>query len=198
MILVEMQFPHLAEKLRAARGAIQRELVVSMQTNRGMLFDSEGAYNGHTPWASLTLRAGQILAQRGVLKKSIAPAGPSGSPGPGGYVNMDDGGTITMGTNVAYAGLMNYGTKSMPGGVMRPVHAKVLAIPLPEGRSATPAAKELGKGVRRTPNKRTQKDQKFIFRKFVRIPERRFDTVTNQDAAEFASAAQAALVEALQ
>ena len=190
MIAISMSFPNLAAKLMNARTAIQTEMVVAMQFNRGMLFDSEGAYNGHTPWDPLILRSGQIMAQRGVLKKSIAPM--TGEAGPGGYVRMDSEGTIAMGTNVAYAALMNYGTKRMPGGVLRPVHAKALRIPIPAGKSATVAAK----GIRRMLVKKG-KDPNFIFVQWVRIPERRFDTISAQDKRDFIAAAKAAIAEAL-
>lgn len=201
MIEVSMSFPKLSQRLTAARDAIAAELIVAIQTNRGMLFDAEGGYNGHAPWDPLVLRTGQILAQRGVLKKSIAPSGSSGKPGPGGYVSMDGRGVVTVGTAVAYAALMNFGTVNMPGGVMRPVRAKVLRIPLPKGESANDAAEDIKVGQRRKKikagEKLGRKDEYFIYRKWVKIPARRFDTITEQDAAEFAEAARNAIVEAL-
>ncbi len=196
MIAINFSMPNLAEKLQASSDKIRQELVVAMQTNRGMLFDAEGSYNGHEPWAPLLLRAGQILSNRGVLKKSFAPMGASGNAGPDGYVKSDETVT-TIGTNVASASLMNWGTTKLPGGVMRPVHAKALRIPIPEGKRATPTAKEIGKGLKRRHNERTQKDEKFIFVKSVKIPARRFDNLTEQDARDFRDALEAALTEAL-
>ncbi len=195
---MELQFPNLEAKFAAAQNKIRSELVVAMQFNRGMLFDSEGAYNGHEAWAPLVMRAGQILANRGVLKKSLAPGTMIGQAGDGGYVNMD-GDTISMGTDVASASLMNWGTTKLPGGVLRPVRAKALMIPLPNGQKATPAAKELRKsrGSKKIKNTRTEKDETVIFRKWVRIPARRFDNVTPQDERDFRDALEAAMKEAL-
>lgn len=202
MIDVVMKFPKLSQRLLEHQEQIKAEIVVAIQTNRGMLFDAEGSYNGHEPWDPLVLRTGQILARRGVLKKSIAPSSSSGKPGPGGYVSMDGKGVITVGTEVAYAAMMNFGTTKMPGGVLRPVRAKALAIPLPEGKWANDAARELRKteGKKRVNNTgklATSSVQNVIFRKWVKIPARRFDTITDQDAAEFAEAARNAIVEAL-
>ncbi len=196
MIEATFKFPDLADKLRLAADKIRQELVVAMQTNRGMLFDAEGAYNGHTPWKGLLLRAGQILASRGVLKKSLAPDSPTGQAGPGGYVKSDPQ-IVTIGTNVAYASTMNWGTTRMPGGVMRPVNGQALRIPLPEGKRATEMAKELGKGKKRSTDAHDGKEKKFIFVKSVKIPARRFDDVTPQDTREFRDALEAALAEAL-
>ncbi len=195
-VALTLNFPDLAGKMQAAADKVRQELVVAMQTNRGMLFDSEGAYNGHAPWKGLLLRAGQILANRGVLKKSLAPGNTNGQAGDGGYVRADAQ-VVTIGTDVAYASLMNWGTTRMPGGVMRPTNAKALRIPLPEGKKATETAKEIGKGRKRSTDARTGKDQKYMFVKSVKIPARRFDDITPQDAREFRDALEAALAEAL-
>lgn len=197
MIEISLKFPDLAGKLTANMDQIQNEIVAAIQFNRGMLFDSEGAYNGHKPWAQLELRTGQALSRRGVLRKSLSPGGAPGKPGPGGYVDMDSQGVVTVGTSVAYAAMMNFGTTNLPGGVLRPVRAKALAIPLPEGKWATDVTKALRKGATKRMNERTGKNEKVIFRKWVKIPARRFDTITSQDTDEFAAAAKAAIVEAL-
>jgi len=201
MISIIMEFPDLAEKLTKAQGEITREIVVAIQTNRGLLFDNEGNYNGHDAWDALSLRSGQILAQRGVLKKSIAPMNGTGQPGPGGYVNMDGAGTVRVGTNVAYAAMMNFGTTNMPGGVLRPTHAKALRIPLPKGKAASDKADDIKVGQRRAKIKKGKKlgrkDEYYIFAKWVKIPARRFDTITSQDQAEFVEAITTAIAEAL-
>jgi phage gpG-like protein len=196
VIGMTLSFPDLSAKLQASAAKIRQELVVAMQTNRGMLFDAEGAYNGHEPWKQLLLRAGQILASRGVLKKSLAPGNTSGQAGDGGYVRADQQ-MVTIGTDVAYASTMNWGTTRMPGGVMRPTNAQALRIPIPEGKRATETAKQIGKGRKRSEDARTGKDQKFMFVKSVKIPARRFDNMTPQDARDFRDALEAALVEAL-
>ncbi len=198
-IRMELQFPNLAAKFEAAQDKIRSEMVVAMQFNRGMLFDSEGSYNGHSAWAPLVMRAGQILANRGVLKKSLAPGTANGTAGEGGYVRKDAD-VITIGTDLASASLMNWGTTRMPGGVLRPVRAKALMIPLPAGAKATPAAKALskGRGAKKRKNPRTERNEKVIFRKWVKIPERRFDNITAQDEREIRDALEAAMKEALQ
>lgn len=199
MIAAELKFPNLAARLKAATKQIGDEMIVAIQTNRGMLFDAEGAYNGHAAWDPLVLRSGQVLANRGVLKKSIAPGNGNGQAGPGGIAKMSDDGLVTVGTDLAYARLMNFGTTKMPDGIMRPTHAKALRIPIPGGKAATDTAKELraAKGTRQGTNPRTGKSEAFIFRKWVRIPERRFDTITAQDQAEFAAALGAVVAEVM-
>lgn len=178
---MSFKFPDLAARLKAARQQIGEEMIVAIQTNRGMLFDAEGAYNGHVAWDPLVLRSGQILKKRGVLSKSIAPVNSGGAAGPGGIARMSDDGLVTVGTAVAYAAMMNWGTTRMPDGIMRPTHAKALRIPVPNG----------------VVNKRTGKKENFIFRKWVRIPARRFDTITAEDKAEFAAALQAVVAEVM-
>lgn len=169
MITARFDFPDLGAKLKLAEGQIRGEIAVAMQTNRGMLFSSEGSYNGHSPWAPLLHRAGQILADRGVLKKSLAPAGSPGSAGPGGYVRTDDGGSVVIGTNVAYAKMMNFGTGGLPDGVLRPKNKKFLRF------------KSFGR---------------YVFARSVKIPARRFDQINEQDTREIEAAMQAAIIEA--
>jgi phage gpG-like protein len=190
---VQFTFPDLADRLQRGAQQVRQELAVAMQTNRGLLFDAEGAFNDHDPWAPLVFRSGQILAKRGVLKKSL-----QGSSG--GYVQMDDQ-TVTIGTNVAYAAMMNAGTAKMPGGVLRPVHAKALRIPLPKGMGANDAAEDIKVGQRRKKikagKKLGRKDDYAIFVKYVKIPARPFDNITDADARDFAAAAEAAIAELL-
>lgn len=144
LISIRQEFPDLKGKLERSEPEINLFIAAQMQTNRGMLFDEEGAYNGHQKWAPLTLRNGQILSRTGALRHSLSPANPSGRPGPGGIVRFQ-GDVIIIGTKLAYARLMNDGTVNMPGGVLKPVNAKALAIPLPSGKAATPVAKQLRK-----------------------------------------------------
>lgn len=164
--LVEMalEFPDLAGKLKARKDEIELFIAAQMQFNRGMLFDSEGSYNGRPGWAPLKMRQGQILKKRGTLSKSM---GPNGSQG---YVKRS-GGEITIGTNVFYAALMNFGTTKLPGGKLRPKEAKALKIPTGDGE--------------------------FIFRKAVEIPERRFDDWNEQDEEELNIALMNKLLEIL-
>lgn len=145
LVGISFEFPDLYSKLKNALPEINRFVAAQMQTNRGMLFDAEGAYNGHKKWAPLVLRHGQILSDRGNLRKSLAPTNAKGYPGRDGIVRFE-GESITIGTRLVYASLMNDGTASLPGGVLRPVNAQALAIPLPAGKSATDTAKGLQRG----------------------------------------------------
>lgn len=114
-------------------------MAAQIQFNRGMLFENEGAHNGRARWQDLKFRKGQILSKRGTLRKSIAPIRADGSPGPDGIVRIA-GDMIYVGTQMLSARLMNDGTTKMPGGVLKPVRAKALKIPVPQGASAGGAA----------------------------------------------------------
>ena len=196
---IKFEWPDLAGVLEQHRHELDLFMAATIQTNRGMLFDSEGSHNGRPGWAPLKLRSGQILSDRGVLRKSIAPYNASGSPGPDGVVTIKPD-AITVGTNLLYARLMNDGTEKMPGGVLRPVHAKALKIPLPSGKSATPTAKRLRKNAKTLSYKvaeGTYRRAKFIFRKFVRIPARPFDDWNEQDQEEMNEALVGKITELL-
>ena len=194
----EFKFPDLASKLKKHEDEIQRFVAAQMQFNRGMLFDKEGAYNGHTKWPSLKLRTGQILSKRGTLRKSMAPTSANGTPGPDGIVRFS-GPMITIGTKLIYASMMNWGTSNLPDGVLRPKNALALMIPIPGGKSATEGAKALaktGKRIKRDVGGKT-KSQKVIFRKYVRIPPRRFDDWTTEDQYDLDVALTSKLTEVL-
>lgn len=158
---IEFKFPDLEARLKRAEGEINLFLAAAVQTNRGMLFDSEGKYNGRPGWAPLKMRKGQILSDRGVLRKSIAPYSADGKPGPDGIVVIQPD-AIIVGTKLLYAAMMNYGTAGLPGGVLRPKYAKALKIPVGRG--------------------------KFIFRKSVRIPARPFNDWNQEDQNEVSEA----------
>lgn len=143
-VQIDFKMPDMAKKFRGKRDEIYRFIAAQMQTNRGMLFDKEGAYNGHPKWEGLKFRVGQILSSRGTLRKSLSPPNPRGRPGPDGIARYT-GDTITIGTSLMFAELMNDGTAKLPGGVLRARNAKALAIPLPAGKRATDLAKELRK-----------------------------------------------------
>lgn len=184
---IQFKFPDWAAKIQSQEERINYFLAAQIQTNRGMMFDREGAHNGRPRWAPLKFRSGQILTHRGTLRKSIAPrnAG-NGQAGPDGIVRFA-GDTITVGTKLLYARLMNDGTTKMPGGVLRPTKAKALKIPLPAGKSATDVAKQLGKKARRGRIQVAEgvyREQKFIFRKWVKIPARPFDDWNLEDQTE--------------
>ncbi len=142
MLDIDFKFPEWARAVTAAEAEINLFIAATVQTNRGLLFDSEGSALGHKPWKKLLLREGQILSQRGALRRSIAPYNPNGTPGPDGIVRFA-GDVITVGTRLAYAKMMNYGTVGLPGGVLRPRNAKALKIPLPAGKSASKVARDI-------------------------------------------------------
>lgn len=146
MIDIQFKFPDWARAVTDAEAELNLFQAAMVQTNRGMLFDQEGGYNGRRRWKRLVLREGQILSQRGALRKSIAPYNPNGTPGPDGVVRFA-GDQIFVGTRLAYARMMNDGTTKMPGGVLRPKKAKALKIPLPAGKSASQVTRE----IRETP-----------------------------------------------
>jgi phage gpG-like protein len=168
-------------------GRIARELqpeannliAATLQTQRAMIFDSEGRYNGRPGWAPLKFRSGQILKDTGTLSKSIGPqnSGMVPSKGVNSIVRLQ-GDTVTIGTSLGYAAMMNWGTTGLPGGVLRAkAPGGVLAIPLPGGKSATPAAKGIAKGSKGP-------GRALLFAKYVRIPARRFDEITSLDEQE--------------
>lgn len=138
---VDFKFPDWAAKLRRHEARLRLFQAALIQTNRGMMFDAEGAHNNHEKWAKLKFRNGQILSRRGNLRKSIAPYNPRGVPGPDGIVRFA-GDMIVVGTKMLYARMMNDGTAGMPGGVLRPKRAKALKIPLPSGVSASNEARQ--------------------------------------------------------
>ena len=174
---VKFKWPDLKARVGKAEPEIRLFMAATIQTNRGLLFDSEGKHNGRPGWAPLKFRVGQILSDRGVLRKSMAPFNADGKPGPDGIVVIQPD-SITIGTTLLYARLMNDGTTKMPGGKLVAKNAKALKIPLPNGKNATPTAKALRKGAS------GEGKQKFIFRKSVKIPARPFDDWNAQDQEE--------------
>lgn len=142
MIEIDFKFPNWRKTIQKHEKELNLFVAANVQFNRGMLFDQEGAYNGRPRWDDLKFRSGQILSKRGTLRKSIAPYNPKGIPGPSGIVQFS-GDVITVGTKLMYARMMNDGTTKMPGGVLRPVRAKALKIPIPQGKNAGEGAKEI-------------------------------------------------------
>lgn len=218
MLEIEFTFPAWAEIIKANEDRINLFQAATIQFNRAMIFDNEGAYNGRKKWAPLKFRNGQILTKTGTLRKSIGPVRGGGMPGQDGIVRILED-QIIVGTKLGYARMMNDGTTKMPGGVLRATKAKALKIPLPQGKQATDIAKELSRGsiaakvsalrekrdraISPTTEKKYQDKidrlqvkvrnnesgpDKFIFRKTVRIPARPFDDWNEQDQEEFDTA----------
>jgi phage gpG-like protein len=213
MIKVTVEGKKLSDILKENRAKIYKFIIANIQENRGELFDRSGAMPGHKPWAplwELSRRAGdKPLLDRGTLRKSLGP----GSPG--GYAVVQ-GGKIIVGTTLKYAALMNFGTTKMPDGKLKAKRAQALKIPVAKEvdaplkvtkNSIEKRLKNLQaqlneaktKGAKRTLSRqvarlkmqiqnRTYKTGKFIFRKWVRIPERRFDIWTKEDNEELMEA----------
>lgn len=150
---IDVTFPDWKSRLKQNEDRINRFIAADIQTNRGMMFDQEGAYNGHERWAPLKYREGQILSKTGTLRRSIAPTNSTGVAGPSGIVEHQGGlikKTTRVGTKVAYARIHN------EGGVIRPKTAKAL---------------------------RFKVRGKWVFAQEVKIPKRNFDAWNAQDAA---------------
>lgn len=179
---IKCVFPQLVGKFAKARGEVMLFAAAQLQTNRGLLFDAQGARNGGKRWPKPLFRNGMTLASRGTLRKSL---GVDGHVGPGGVLRLT-GSKIIIGSQLIYASMMNWGTTKLPGGVLRAKTGKMLRIPVPSGKRATPAAK----AIRRD-------EGAFIFRKWVRIPERRFDVLTKTDMREIGKALSAKVAEVL-
>lgn len=202
MIKVKFDFnmPDLASVWRQKEEEVFKFIIAVLQTNRGLIFLSSGAYNGRSRWAPLVLRNGLPLLDRGNLMKSFGPIPSMGVPGPGGYVRIEQQ-AVTIGTSLAYAELMNDGTTKMPGGVLKSPTGKALMIPLPPGKQATNAAKSLRADAYTliTPNKRTGRNQRtdVIFRKSVKIPARPYNDWTQEDEDEISDALSEKIAEIL-
>jgi phage gpG-like protein len=107
---LSFDFPNWPKELRAKLPEIQNAVLATIQTNRGLLFDSEGAANGHGRWKDIKYREGRILQLTGNLRRSLAPRNAKGTVPPGGTVKWNRD-VITIGTNVPYAAVHETGSK---------------------------------------------------------------------------------------
>lgn len=137
-IEIKFEFPNLLGALNAALPRIERVIASTIQTNVGLRFDNEGAHNGHEKWAPIR-RQGQILSKTGTLRRSYAPPGADGKPGPGGFVNMSGDITnalVEVGSKIAYAGIHDRGgVIKWPGtnnGFGRKIKIPAHDIPMPK------------------------------------------------------------------
>jgi phage gpG-like protein len=114
-ISLKFTIPGFAEAAARAQRELPGVLASAMQTQRAFIFDSEGKDNGRPGWAPLKCREGQILRKRGTLAQSIGPANDGIRPGAavGSIVRMLPG-IVTIGTNIAYAAVHNYGATIVP------------------------------------------------------------------------------------
>lgn len=199
MIKIAFEMPQLDEQFKAHRKDMMLVLAASMQTNRAMMFDKDGADNGKEVWPDPAFRRGRPLQAKGYLRKSMAPTNDGIKPGhgPDGIVRIGET-EATIGTSLMYARMMNDGTTKMPGGVLRAVKAKALKIPIPPGiakdmaydqqKKAFKSGDIIPKGKRAKAKAGIIKEgkQNFMFRKWVKIPARPMDTITSEDKQEWA------------
>lgn len=153
-VQIEWKFPDLLERLKAATPRLGKIVAATLQTQRGMIFDAEGAHNGRAKWEPLKFREGQILSLTGTLRKSVSPGGSLGAPGAGGYVKISGNVAdqeVTLGTKLKYAAVHNFGA------VIKPVQAKAL---------------------------RWEAHGRVFFRKKVTIPARPYMNLTGDDKHE--------------
>lgn len=200
MISLKMTFPKLDEIFKNHEKQIMEVLAATMQTNRAMMFDKDGADNGKKKWKNPKFRKGRPLQASGDLRKSMAPMNNGKKPAytPNGILKLS-GNSVRIGTNLIYARLMNDGTVHMAGGVLVPVNAKALKIPVPpdmvKKMLKTQQSKENMKANSRKLSKAELKkkagihkdgDEHFMFRKSVKIPARPMDQITKADEKEWA------------
>ena len=95
-------------------------IAATLQTQRAMIFDKEGAYNGREKWKPsqrALKKGGMTLSKSGALRRSIAPRNNGIVPGKDrGTIIMIEGTKVSIGTTLAYAAIHNYGgTIKHPG-----------------------------------------------------------------------------------
>lgn len=114
---VKFEFPDLLGVFERSFDRIATAIASTVQTQMGMRFESEGAYNGHEKWAPLKMRQGQILSLTGTLRHSISPPIANGKAGPQGFINssgLPDDMLVEVGTKVIYASTHNEGAIIVP------------------------------------------------------------------------------------
>lgn len=96
---------------------ISMAMAAVVQTNRGLLFDRSGAYNGHEGWKKPAFRDGKPLLDTGALRNSIGPKGANGSLVPvnpaRGYIRYSgyEVRNVEVGTEIKYAKIHTTGGK---------------------------------------------------------------------------------------
>lgn len=123
LVEIEFKMPNYMERFKSQFNRLMIAIASDVQTNRGLLFDAEGAYSAHDKWRDLKtgenkkfgkngLQMRQILRRSGALKNSIAPMSQDGKSGPGGYVNFSGdvkNAVVAVGTNLKYARIHDQG-----------------------------------------------------------------------------------------
>jgi phage gpG-like protein len=122
-VRVEFDFPDVLRRFEQSFDRIKIAVASTVQTQVGLRFDREGAHNNHDAWAPLVMRDGMILSLTGTMRKSIAPPGADGNPGPQGFVEargLPSDMLVEVGTKVLYASTHNNGA------VIKPVNKRAL------------------------------------------------------------------------
>lgn len=123
LVAIDFEMPDYLRRFEREIGRVQIAIASDLQTNIGLRFDNEGAYNGHEKWKDLAsganrrrakngLQERQILRKTGALKNSMSPAMKDGTAGPGGYVRFqgDIRSLVTsVGSGLKYARIHNEG-----------------------------------------------------------------------------------------
>jgi phage gpG-like protein len=152
---ITLTLPDFAAYAEKINREVPGLIAATLQTNRGMIFDKSGRYNGRRKWKKLRCRSGMPLKDRGTLSQSMGPRNDGLHPGhaTGSILRMTGAleGTVTVGTNIAYAAIQN------DGGVIYPKTAKAL---------------------------RFKCRGKWVFAKKVTIPARPFNDWTREDGKE--------------
>ena len=168
-VSVNIQLPDFDKKQMWMLRAVPLLIAASLQTQRGLIFQNEGQWNGREKWAPLKFRDGKILRDKGDLSKSIAPRHDDNKPGrSAGTILEAKGDIVSVGTDIAYAiiheeGKVYHGTPEMP-----------LAFPAPLYKISSKTGKQRKSG------------QYWIFCQKITIPARPFGNVTQMDADEIA------------
>lgn len=180
---INIKMPDWQKMERRVRSDLSPMIAATLQTNRGLLFKSGGAHNGHAGWKPLKHRDGVPLSDRGTLAQSIGPDNDGEHPKvrSGGIVKLEAG-VVTIGSNLAYAVVQNRGAIIVPKGGVYSGYGKRTK------RSRKEKWVELAE-----PRKRkmlrfwSQKLGRYVFRTQVTVPARPFDRLNNQDVEEIES-----------
>lgn len=124
LVAVEFKLPNYLDRFKGQFRRVQIAIASDIQTNVGLRFDNEGAYNGHQKWKDLAsglnrkkakngLQVRQILRKSGALKNSIGPASPTeGVPPKDGYITFSGDirrAVVRVGSRLKYAAIHNNG-----------------------------------------------------------------------------------------
>jgi phage gpG-like protein len=120
---IELDFPQFKNVAVQIQSELPGLIAATLQTQRAMIFDSEGSYNGRPGWEPLKHRKGQILSDSGDLRKSMGPMNDGTAPGhaAGSIVQLAMG-LVTIGTNIRYAEIHDQGA-TIPGHASKTFHS---------------------------------------------------------------------------